>query len=97
MAAIKHHGQYRKSTNTPCITHLVGVGLILKEAKLADEVVVAGILHETLEDTDTTEDEIRKISESMVLSLVKAASESDKTPNWESIKTHTINSVRQTQ
>jgi len=94
-AAIKHHGQYRKSTNTPYITHPVGVGLILKEAKLADEVVVAGILHDTLEDTDTTEDEIRQKFGENVLSLVIASSEPDKAATWESRKLHTINSLKQ--
>ena len=68
----KHDGQYRKGTKIPYITHPFAVAMILKHHRYSDEVVAAGLLHDTLEDTDTTEQEILNFSP-YVLDLVRAA------------------------
>lgn len=85
----KHKGQYRKGTEIPYITHPFGVAMILKKHRYSDEVVAAGLLHDTLEDTDATEQELMEFSP-YVLELVKAASETDKSLPWEQRKLHTI-------
>ena len=54
VAAEAHQGQYRKGTRTPYITHPYAVGLILMEAGCSEAVIVAGILHDTVEDTELT-------------------------------------------
>ncbi|MFS0576805.1 HD domain-containing protein [Sporosarcina sp. 179-K 3D1 HS] len=79
----KHEGQYCKGTDIPYITHPFAVAMILKHHRCRDEVVAAGLLHDTLEDTDTTELELLKLFGSDVLELVQAASESDKSLPWE--------------
>ena len=49
--AIKaHQNQVRKGTDIPYITHPLAVGIILAKAGCSDEVIIAGILHDTLED-----------------------------------------------
>ena len=60
VAAEAHQGQYRKGTDTPYITHPYAVGLILMEAGCTEAVIIAGILHDTVEDTDLTLEFIRE-------------------------------------
>lgn len=55
----KHKGQKRYS-GLPYYTHTFEVGKLLAEIGMSVEVVVAGILHDTLEDTDTTVKELKK-------------------------------------
>ncbi len=56
-AAIKHNGKKRKNPerDIPYIAHPVKVGMMLREADFDEEVVAAGILHDTIEDSDATE------------------------------------------
>lgn len=54
-AAHAHWNQKRKGTEIPYISHPYAVGMILQRARCKEEVIVAGILHDTLEDTDTSE------------------------------------------
>jgi guanosine-3',5'-bis(diphosphate) 3'-pyrophosphohydrolase len=60
-AAEKHQGQSRKDAEaTPYIIHPIGVALILwEEGKVTSvNVLAAAILHDTLEDTETSADEL---------------------------------------
>ena len=79
-AAIAHKDQTRKSTNIPYVSHPFAVGMILQKAKCSDEVVAAGILHDTLEDTSTTYEELAEEFGTKVAQLVRSASEQDKYP-----------------
>ncbi len=58
MAEIAHEGQKRVS-GEPYISHCLAVASILVEMKVPPEVIVAGLLHDTVEDTDVTLDRIR--------------------------------------
>ena len=89
-AAVKHAGQVCKGTEIPYITHPVGVAFILQRENQRDEVVAAALLHDTLEDTDTSEEELLELFGERVLMLIKSASEPDKSLSWEERKTHTI-------
>ena len=53
-----HSGQYRKTTKVPYIIHPLGVVKILIDYGCREEVVAAGVLHDTVEDTDVTLGEI---------------------------------------
>ncbi|QKX49433.1 bifunctional (p)ppGpp synthetase/guanosine-3',5'-bis(diphosphate) 3'-pyrophosphohydrolase [Planococcus glaciei] len=92
-AAFKHTGQVRKGTSIPYISHPFAVGMMLQQAGESEEVIAAGILHDTLEDTATTEEEIRTVFGEQVLLLVKAASEPDKSRPWEDRKRHTVSKL----
>ncbi|MDD7268101.1 MAG: bifunctional (p)ppGpp synthetase/guanosine-3',5'-bis(diphosphate) 3'-pyrophosphohydrolase [Lachnospiraceae bacterium] len=52
-----HEGQFRKS-GEPYIIHPLAVALILADLELDKETVVAGLLHDVVEDTIITTDEI---------------------------------------
>lgn len=92
-AAVKHDGQYRKGSNIPYITHPFGVAMILMEEKQSEKLIAAALLHDTLEDTEATEEELFRIFGEDILMLVKAASEPDKTLSWELRKQHTVSNL----
>jgi len=54
-----HKGQKRAS-GEPYITHCVSVAGILAEMKIPPVVVIAGLLHDTVEDTKTTNEDLRR-------------------------------------
>ena len=88
-ATIKHQNQKRKGTDIPYIVHPMEVMQILTKFHCAETVIIAGILHDILEDTDTKPDEIEKLFGGEVLGLVKAESE-DKSKTWKERKQATI-------
>lgn len=90
VATRAHENQVRKGTNVPYITHPFAVALILSQAGCSDEVIVAGILHDTIEDTSITLDDIRETFGERIASIVMGCSEHDKSLPWEERKEHTI-------
>ncbi|MCM3112475.1 HD domain-containing protein [Lederbergia lenta] len=92
-AAIKHEGQYRKATKTPYITHPFAVGMILQQEGYGEEIIAAGLLHDTMEDTDTTKEELLQEFGEGVLRLVMAATEQDRSLSWEERKQATIDGL----
>jgi len=96
--ATKAHGnvrQYRKGTNIPYIIHPLGVAKILIDHRYPDHMVIAGILHDTIEDTMATLDQIKDTFGTDIADLVEAASEPHhKYDDWETRKKHTIESLK---
>ncbi len=93
IAAQAHDGQFRKGTQTPYITHPYAVGLILRDAGCSEAVVIAGILHDTVEDTDLTLDCIRKSFGSPIADIVDGCSE-NKSLRWRERKTERIEALK---
>lgn len=72
-AAHKHRDQRRKGSDaSPYINHPIALADVLSnEGSVAElEVLCAAILHDTLEDTDTTEEELRAHFGSAITSIV---------------------------
>ena len=57
VAAAAHAGQTRQHSKTPYINHPIRVAAKAAEIGLATEVIVAALLHDVVEDTDTTMEE----------------------------------------
>jgi (p)ppGpp synthase/HD superfamily hydrolase len=95
LAAKAHHGQVRKGTEIPYIVHPLAVAGILIHATCPEHLVIAGILHDTLEDTPVTLEEIRSHFGREVADLVVALSEPDKQAPWEERKAHTLEYLEQ--
>jgi len=81
-AETAHAGQTRKS-DEPYFTHCVAVATILAEMKLDAEAVAAGLLHDVIEDTHVTYDELREEFGSVVARLVDSVTKIDKLPTTE--------------
>jgi len=94
VAVRAHQNQVRKGTDIPYITHPMAVGIILAKAGCSDDVIIAGILHDTVEDTPITLDYIRDIFGKKVSMLVEGASEPDKSLPWEERKEHMVNYLK---
>ncbi|GFG33091.1 hypothetical protein Cfor_12115 [Coptotermes formosanus] len=85
-AAVKHKYQRRKDPEkTPYVNHVIGVAEILtEEANVQDvEVIQAAILHDTVEDTDTSFDEIEAQFGVNVCQLVKEVTDDKSLPKAE--------------
>ena len=89
-ATLAHEGQCRKGTNIPYIVHPMEVMQILTANGCNETVILAGILHDTLEDTPTTPEDILHNFGQDVLDLVLCESE-DKSKSWQERKQTTIN------
>jgi len=82
-SADKHRHQRRKDKDeSPYINHPIDVAeLLWGIGRVRDvQIVVAGILHDTLEDTETTADEIRIAFGESVLSLVQEVTDDKSLP-----------------
>ena len=70
-AAEKHRTQRRKDIDTPFINHPLQLAYILVQADIEDPVVLAAaLLHDTIEDTNTTHDEIEIVFGHEVANIV---------------------------
>ena len=56
--AVKAHDGQMRRDGTPYVTHTIAAATIAAEMGLDDESVMAALLHDTLEDTDTTHDQL---------------------------------------
>jgi (p)ppGpp synthase/HD superfamily hydrolase len=90
LAARAHHGQVRKGTEIPYLVHPLAVAAILIRARCPEQLVIAGILHDALEDTPLTAGEIRARFGPRVTDLVIGLSEPDKQAPWRERKAHTL-------
>lgn len=89
-AAEAHRRQSRKGSDVPYIFHPVNVGRILAENNCSETVVVAGILHDVLEDTDTKPETLSEHFGERVTDLVSAVTEPNKKDPWKTRKANYI-------
>jgi GTP pyrophosphokinase len=64
------HREQKRNSGEPYINHCLAVANILTELRVPPEVVAAGLLHDTVEDTEVTLDDIRRDFGEVVASLV---------------------------
>lgn len=81
-AAEAHRGQFRKGKVTAYISHPMTVALLLQKAGADEDVVVAGILHDTIEDTDVSYEDIEKEFGKNVAEMVNHVTEQNKGKPW---------------
>ncbi len=94
-AATAHKGQLRKfPVGIPYISHLHAVSMILAKSGYEEDVVIAGILHDIIEDTPFTADDIKLRFGDKVLSLVLAVTE-HKSLQWVERKEKYLNQLKQ--
>lgn len=69
----KHDGQMRKSGD-PYVSHLFSVGAILAQLRASPITVTSGILHDVIEDTDTSKAEVEKEFSKDIATIVESVS-----------------------
>ena len=84
-ATVLHQGKKRRLKNTPYILHPMEVAQILSTMTDDEEVITAGILHDIVEDTDGTLEEIEKRFGERVAYLVAADSEAENSGEGETV------------
>jgi (p)ppGpp synthase/HD superfamily hydrolase len=84
-AAIWHRDQRRKypGVDVPYLSHLAGVAVALARHGFDEEVVAAGALHDSVEDTEATLADLERLFGRRVAQLVGYVSEPDKSLPWE--------------
>ncbi|MGB3141921.1 MAG: HD domain-containing protein, partial [Aestuariivirga sp.] len=68
--AMKAHGSQRRASGEAYFNHPLEVAAILTEMKLDDATIAAALLHDTVEDTETTHQEIEEKFGKEIASLV---------------------------
>jgi guanosine-3',5'-bis(diphosphate) 3'-pyrophosphohydrolase len=81
----KHAGQVRKSGD-PYITHCLGVAEILAELQVGPKTICAGLLHDTIEDTGTTKEEIQDAFGEEVATLVEALTKVTRLSDYKNVE-----------
>ncbi len=59
--AMRAHGEQKRASGDPYISHPLQVAAILTELKLDDATIAAALLHDTIEDTEATRAEIDRL------------------------------------
>ncbi len=95
----KHAGQVRKGNGIPYINHPVEVAILASHMTTEVETIIAAVLHDTLEDTDTTYEEIKNKFGEKVAELVLSDSEDKRNymsreASWKLRKEDTINKAK---
>lgn len=91
-AAVAHRGQVRKGSDTPYIVHPAEVMQILTENGCEEKVIVAGLMHDTVEDAGVRLSEIEERFGSEVAAIVAAETE-DKSKSWKERKQATVDRI----
>ncbi|PIP34757.1 phosphohydrolase [Candidatus Falkowbacteria bacterium CG_4_10_14_0_2_um_filter_41_15] len=90
--------QMRKGKNIAYITHPLTVGIILALAGSPEDVIVAGILHDTIEDSiaakKVTAEMLTERFGSQVADLVLSVTETDKSLSWDERKQEALEHIK---
>jgi RelA/SpoT family (p)ppGpp synthetase len=76
--AMKAHGQQKRASGDPYFSHPLEVASILTGLKLDDETIATALLHDTIEDTQATKDEIERLFGPNIASLVDGLTKIEK-------------------
>lgn len=88
-----HDGQRRKTDNVNMIFHPFTVGMILQRENMDEDTVIAGILHDVVEDTKYTIEDIEDIFGKNVKDKISEVTE-NKALEWKERKKEAIEKVR---
>lgn len=84
--ALRAHSHQKRASGEPYIIHPLEVGILLAEIKLDPDTIVAGLLHDTLEDTNTVYEEIKLRFGEQVAKLVDGVTKvSDQQKQFEDV------------
>lgn len=98
LAASAHRSQSRKGSGIPYFTHPVHVSVILLRSGFSEEVAIAGLLHDIVEDQDVPlariEADFGPIVAEMVAALSERKQENGVKRPWEARKQEALDQLR---
>ena len=73
--AVAHHGEQKRKDGSPYVTHPIAVAqIVAEELHLDSESIVAALLHDTIEDTDVTYEDVSREFSRTIADLVEGVS-----------------------
>jgi (p)ppGpp synthase/HD superfamily hydrolase len=98
-ASVLHKGQVRKGdTPFPYITHLYAVAMLVSDYTDDEDIIVAALLHDTLEDTDYTPEELQDdfggIVKDIVLGVTQPEPDAEGKEAWKNAKKQYIKQLK---
>lgn len=94
IAVTAHQGQTRKNDDTPYVMHPISVALMLARHGFSDAVIAAALVHDVLEDTDFSKEELSIAIGEKAFTIVKSVT-LDPSLEWEDQRRAYIEAVRQ--
>lgn len=76
--AFEAHGEQQRASGEPYITHPVAVACMLAEMRLDHETLMAALLHDVIEDTNLSKEDLAEMFGATVAELVEGVSKLDK-------------------
>src|SRR5437016_2999757 len=76
--SLKHHEGQTRASGEPYLIHPLEVAIVLADMKLDSSAIAAGLLHDAIEDTDVTHEDIRREFSDPVAHSVKGVTKIDK-------------------
>lgn len=89
-AVAAHRGQVRKGSSVPYVVHPISAARILLEAGCPEHLAVAAVLHDVIEDTAISPEELALRFGHRVAELVLLATEPNRFLSWEERKGRTV-------
>ena len=69
--AMRAHGAQKRASGDPYFAHPIEVAGILTDYRLDTETIVTALLHDVIEDTETTREDIERLFGSEIAELVE--------------------------
>ncbi|UOE22023.1 bifunctional (p)ppGpp synthetase/guanosine-3',5'-bis(diphosphate) 3'-pyrophosphohydrolase [Thermobifida halotolerans] len=88
--AAHHHREQKRKSGDPYITHPLAVATILAELGMQEATIAAGLLHDTVEDTAYTLDQLRADFGDEIAELVDGVTKLDKVKYGEATQAETV-------
>ncbi|HPG39827.1 MAG TPA: HD domain-containing protein [bacterium] len=85
-AARAHDGQKRKGTDIPYITHPFAVAMLLLREGCGEDTVIAGLLHDVVEDTPVTIEQLEAEFGAQVAAIVWQCTDDETISSWQTRK-----------
>lgn len=79
-ATLAHEGQFRADKITPYISHPLAVGFLLQKYGYDEDTIISGILHDIVEDTKYTTDDINQKFGLEIANIVQGVTEDKNLP-----------------
>src|SRR4051812_44840269 len=100
LAARSHSGQFRKGIDVPYVVHPVHVASILAHYAFSEDEVIAGLLHDVVEDSSISLNHIAEVFGQIVMNTVDVVTERKKDEHgaeipWEQRRAEALQRLRQ--